>query len=38
MVRKNASLVAGLAALVEDGDWLVAERALDVLEKMAHPN
>jgi hypothetical protein len=36
MVRKDASLVAELAALVEDDDWLVAERALDVLEKMAH--
>src|SRR5215831_11290969 len=36
MARANIALVADLAALADDDDWLVAERALDVLEKLAH--
>ena len=34
--RANIALVADLAGLADDDDWLVAERALDVLEKLAH--
>jgi hypothetical protein len=36
MAHANIALVADLAALADDDDWLVAERALDVLEKLAH--
>jgi hypothetical protein len=36
LVHANAELVSELATLVEDNDWLVSERALDVLEKLAH--
>jgi hypothetical protein len=32
----NPSLVCSLASLVVDHDWLVAERVLDVMEKLAH--
>ena len=36
MVETNPSLVLELAALTADEDWLVAQRALDLLEKLAH--
>jgi len=36
LVRADLSLVSDLAALAEDRDWLVSERALDLLEKLAH--
>jgi len=34
-VRDNPALVSELAALVDDRDWLVSMRALDLLEKLA---
>jgi len=36
LIEQDASLVRELAALVEDENWLVAQRALDLLEKLAH--
>jgi hypothetical protein len=36
LVEHNPSLVNELAALTADQDWLVAQRALDLLEKLAH--
>ena len=36
LVEHDPSLVGDLAALTADEDWLVAERALDLLEKLAH--
>jgi len=36
MVESDPSLVLELAALTADEDWLVAQRALDLLEKLAH--
>ena len=36
LVEKDPSLVADLAALTADHDWLVTQRALDLLEKLAH--
>jgi hypothetical protein len=36
LIESNPSLVNELAALTADQDWLVAERALDLLEKLAH--
>lgn len=36
MVEQNPSLVEDLAALTAQPDWLVAQRALDLLEKVAH--
>ena len=36
LVENNPSLVIELAALTSDVDWLVAERALDLPEKLAH--
>lgn len=35
-VRREPSLVAEIAALAGDADWLVSLRALDLLEKLAH--
>jgi hypothetical protein len=35
-VRANPDRLPELAALVEDQDWLVSMRALDLLEKLAH--
>jgi hypothetical protein len=35
MARKDAALVSELALLAADDNWLVAQRALDVLEKLA---
>jgi HEAT repeat protein len=37
-LRRDKSLVAELAALAEDDDWLVSMRAFDLLEKLAHEN
>ena len=39
MARANIALVTDLAALADDDDWLVAERALDVLAAglLPHP-
>src|SRR5262245_1931614 len=39
MVERDPSLVADLVALTSEADWLVAQRALDLLEKLArdHP-
>jgi hypothetical protein len=36
LVETNPSLVSELAALTADDDWLVTQRALDLLEKLAH--
>ena len=36
LVESAPSLVTELAALTADEDWLVAQRALDLLEKLAH--
>ena len=36
LVERDPSLVGELAALTADEDWLVAQRALDLLEKLAH--
>jgi hypothetical protein len=36
LIEQTPSLVQELAALVGDQDWLVAQRALDLLEKFAH--
>ena len=35
-VRARPELVGELAALTGDADWLVAMRAVDLLEKFAH--
>ena len=35
LTEADPSLVIQLAALTADGDWLVAQRALDLLEKLA---
>jgi hypothetical protein len=37
-VRDDPRRVRELAALVDDEDWLVSMRALDLLEKLAHEN
>jgi len=36
IIEDNPSLVIELAALTADEDWLVTQRALDLLEKLAH--
>jgi len=36
IVEENSTRVRELAALTEDEDWLVAQRAVDLLEKLAH--
>jgi hypothetical protein len=36
LVERHPSLVRAPAALTRDRDWLVAQRALDLLEKVAH--
>jgi hypothetical protein len=36
MVETDPSLVAELAVLTTDDNWLIAQRALDLLEKLAH--
>ena len=38
-IERNPALVTTLAALTDDPDWLVTQRALDLLEKIArdHP-
>ena len=36
LIENNPSLVIDLAALTADEDWLVTQRALDLLEKLAH--
>jgi hypothetical protein len=36
LVEGNQALVADLAMLTRDADWLVTQRALDLLEKLAH--
>ena len=36
LVEAEPSLVQELASLTRDGDWLVAQRSLDLLEKLAH--
>jgi hypothetical protein len=36
LIERNPSLVSDLVALTTDDNWLVAERALDLLEKLAH--
>ena len=35
-LEQNPALVSELAALTNDADWLVVQRALDLLEKLAH--
>ena len=36
LIENDPSLVTELAVLTADEDWLVAQRALDLLEKLAH--
>lgn len=36
LIEGNPALVADLAILTRDSDWLVTQRALDLLEKLAH--
>ncbi len=36
LIEDNPSLVSELAALTDDQDWLITQRALDLLEKLAH--
>jgi hypothetical protein len=36
LIERQPSLVRELAALTADDDWLVVQRALDLLEKLAH--
>ena len=36
MVERDPALVGELVALTADEDWLVTQRALDLLEKLAH--
>ena len=36
MLERDPALVKDLAELTGDNDWLVAQRALDLLEKLAH--
>ena len=36
LVERNPALVSALATLTADEDWLVAQRALDLMEKFAH--
>jgi hypothetical protein len=36
LIENDPSLVTELAALTTDEDWLVTQRALDLLEKLAH--
>lgn len=36
LVERDPSLVPELVALARDDDWLVGQRALDLLEKLAH--
>jgi hypothetical protein len=36
IVEKSPWLVSELAALADDPDWLISQRALDLLEKIAH--
>lgn len=36
LVNENPALVADLAVLTNDADWLVVQRAFDLLEKLAH--
>src|SRR5437867_1597222 len=36
LIKRSPSLVIELAALTADDDWLVAQRALDLMEKLAH--
>ena len=36
IVERSPALVTELVSLTRDGDWLVARRALDLLEKLAH--
>lgn len=38
LTEQDPSLVAELAALTADEDWLVTQRVLDLLEKLAHDN
>jgi hypothetical protein len=36
LVERNPALVRELAALAADEEWLIAQRAVDLLEKLAH--
>jgi hypothetical protein len=36
MIERDRSLVDALVELANDDDWLVSQRALDLLEKLAH--
>ena len=35
-IERNPALVSVLAALTDDPEWLVSQRALDLMEKLAH--
>jgi hypothetical protein len=36
LIERDPSLVTDLASLTADDNWLVTQRALDLLEKLAH--
>jgi hypothetical protein len=36
LIQENPALVPHLARLTDDDDWLVVQRALDLMEKLAH--
>lgn len=36
LIERDPSLVSQLVALTNDDDWLVRQRALDIMEKLAH--
>ena len=38
LTERDPSLITELVALTADEDWLVTQRALDLLEKLAHDN
>jgi hypothetical protein len=38
LIRANPARVSEIAGLAQDADWLVAMRAVDLLEKLAHQN
>lgn len=37
-IERDPARIAQLAALAADESWLIAQRALDLLEKLAHPH
>src|SRR5262245_22304826 len=38
MIEQDPARIADLAALADDENWLIVQRVLDLLEKLAHPH